>query len=228
MAIDFKVPDLGENVDSGDIVNVMVKEGDEIQAEQSVMEIETGKAVVELPCPHAGRITKIYVQKGSKVKVGDPLLTVDGAGAAPAAKSKPTEAKAAPAPAAEKPAAESEESLASSTKQETEVAESPAAPRPKAKPAAKAAPAEKSSAEKSTSTKTPPAGPATRRLARELGVDLALVAGSGPHGRITEDDVKAAVREHASAGARRRLFWRRPCPKESTIRIPGDLCAGKR
>ena len=52
MAIDFKVPDLGENVEAGDIVNVMVKEGDEIQAEQNVMEIETGKAVVELPCPH--------------------------------------------------------------------------------------------------------------------------------------------------------------------------------
>ena len=51
MAIDFKVPDLGENVESGDIVNVMVKEGDEIQADQGVMEIETGKAVVELPCP---------------------------------------------------------------------------------------------------------------------------------------------------------------------------------
>ena len=106
MAIDFKVPDLGENVDSGDIVNVMVKEGDEIQAEQSVMEIETGKAVVELPCPYAGRITKIYVQKGSKVKVGDPLLTVDGAGAAPAAKSQPRNAKAEPAPVADQPAAE--------------------------------------------------------------------------------------------------------------------------
>ena len=52
MAIDFKLPDLGENVESGDIVNVLVNEGDEIQADQSVIEIETGKAVVELPCPH--------------------------------------------------------------------------------------------------------------------------------------------------------------------------------
>ncbi len=78
MATEFKVPDLGENVDEGDIVSVMVKEGDEIQAEQSVMEIETGKAVVELPCPIAGRITKVHVQKGSKVKVGDPLLTLEG------------------------------------------------------------------------------------------------------------------------------------------------------
>ena len=100
MAIDFKVPDLGENVDSGDIVNVMVKEGDEIQADQRVMEIETGKAVVELPCPYAGRIAKVHVQKGSKVKVGQPLLTIEGAGnqkseAAPAAKQNGAQATAA-------------------------------------------------------------------------------------------------------------------------------------
>src|SRR5438046_1909308 len=93
MAIDFKVPDLGENVESGDIVNVLVKEGDEIQAEQSVMEIETGKAVVELPCPFPGRITKVHVHKGSKVKVGDSLLTVEGGAAAAGTKAK------APAPA---------------------------------------------------------------------------------------------------------------------------------
>lgn len=212
MAIDFKVPDLGENVDSGDIVNVMVKEGDEIQADQSVMEIETGKAVVELPCPHAGRITKVFVQKGAKVKVGDPLLTVDGAGAAPAAKKEPAETKADPAPAAEEAVGdEAEQSLEPSEDLEAEVAKKVAAPQPRAKPAAKAkaapakregAPAEKPSAEKSPSAKTPPAGPATRRLARELGVDLAQVTGSGPHGRITEDDVKAAVREHASAPPR--------------------------
>ena len=82
MGIDFKVPDLGENVQSGDIVNVLVKEGDEISADQGVMEIETGKAVVELPCPFSGRVTKVHVHKGSKVKVGDPLITVEGNNAA--------------------------------------------------------------------------------------------------------------------------------------------------
>ena len=113
MATDFKVPDLGENVESGDIVNVLVKEGDEIQADQSVMEIETGKAVVELPCPIAGRITKMHVHKGSKVKVGDPLLTLEGTAGKPKAApaSKPSESKqpapqkAEKAPAAEAPAA---------------------------------------------------------------------------------------------------------------------------
>src|SRR5258708_16969713 len=107
MAIDFKVPDLGENVESGDIVKLLVKEGDEIQADQGVMEIETGKAVVELPCPYPGRITKVHVKKGSKVKVGDPLLTVEGGTAAPtnsqapAAKAAPVEQKPAPKAAPE-------------------------------------------------------------------------------------------------------------------------------
>src|SRR5438046_6606677 len=103
MAIDFKVPDLGENVESGDIVNVLVHEGDEIQAEQSVMEIETGKAVVELPCPFSGRITKVHVQKGSKVKVGDPLLTLEGAAGAAGAKAKGPSSSGASQPKAEQP-----------------------------------------------------------------------------------------------------------------------------
>ena len=204
MAIDFKVPDLGENVESGDIVNVMVKEGDEISADQSVMEIETGKAVVELPCPIAGRITKVHVQKGSKVKVGDPLLTVEGSGAA---KSAAAAAKA--PPAAEKPAADPPAEAPPAPKAAAKPATDGAAPAAKA-PAPKAAPAKAAAPktapapapEPAPAGKTPPAGPATRRLARELGVDLSEVTGTGPHGRITEDDVKAAVREHATSAPR--------------------------
>jgi pyruvate dehydrogenase E2 component (dihydrolipoamide acetyltransferase) len=211
MPTDFKVPDLGENVDSGDIVNVMVKEGEEIQADQNVMEIETGKAVVELPCPYAGRVTKVHVQKGSKVKVGDPLLTVEGSPSVAAAKSNgnapPAKApEAAAAQAADRPS--KPESEASDDGAETDAASAvaePPAKSPKAaksKPAAKAKPAPAAATDKAPPAKTPPAGPATRRLARELGVDLATVVGSGPHGRITEEDVKAAVREHATAAPR--------------------------
>jgi pyruvate/2-oxoglutarate dehydrogenase complex dihydrolipoamide acyltransferase (E2) component len=206
MATEFKVPDLGENVDEGDIVSVMVKEGDEIQAEQSVMEIETGKAVVELPCPIAGRITKVHVQKGSKVKVGDPLLTVESADGKAAAGQQPKQ-EATSAPAKENGQQPQSEPQA---KAESKPVAEPAAKKPaaaaegKKKATAKPAPAPRasvatSSVEAAPSGKTPPAGPATRRLARELGVDLAAVDGSGPHGRITEDDVKAAVRENAAA-----------------------------
>ncbi len=214
MATEFKVPDLGENVDEGDIVSVMVKEGDQIEADQNVMEIETGKAVVELPCPIAGRITKVHVQKGSKVKVGDPLLTVDAVGRgaakqerAPAPEAKAETKNASPvvekkqATATAQEAAEPEEVSA-----EEDVAEERQQPASKSgadgqakKPAARPKSAASTAVEAAPTGKTPPAGPATRRLARELGVDLSAVNGSGPHGRITEDDVKAAVRESVAA-----------------------------
>ena len=73
MNIDFKLPELGENVHSGDVVNVLVTEGDTIAANDGVIELETDKAVVEIPCPHAGRVAKLLVKKGDTVKVGhDP------------------------------------------------------------------------------------------------------------------------------------------------------------
>jgi pyruvate dehydrogenase E2 component (dihydrolipoamide acetyltransferase) len=178
MPIDFKLPDLGENVDSGDIVSVLVHEGDVIQAEQGVFEVETGKAVVELPCPHAGKITKVHVQKGSKVKVGDALLTLDGNSAA-------TEK-----PAAEKPAPKAAAPSGNGS----------AAPAP-AKPVASSGAAATVTVSRmpAPTNKTPAAGPATRRLARQLGVDLTHVAGSGNAGRITEDDVRAAANQGAVA-----------------------------
>ncbi len=184
MPTDFKVPDLGENVESGDIVSVLVKEGDVIEPEQNVLEIETGKAVVELPCPHGGRIAKLHVQKGSKVKVGDPLLTIETAG----------EKAAAPAPAPSAPAAAPASSQRSTPAEVTPSAGADnGSSRAAAKPAARAAGGTATAAPAARRT-TAPAGPATRRLARELGVDLSAVQGSGPRGRITEDDVKAAVR----------------------------------
>jgi pyruvate dehydrogenase complex dihydrolipoamide acetyltransferase long form len=180
MATEFKVPDLGENIESGDIVSVLVNAGDVIKANQNVFEIETGKAVVELPCPHAGKIAKVHVQKGAKVKVGDPLLTLDANGATSPVAPAPTKTPAATTtPAA--PVVPSTPAAAPALKPSP----LPAAPAPRAiEPASLPNPA-----------KVPPAGPATRRLARELGVDLGLVEGSGPGGRITEDDVKSAVRQ---------------------------------
>ncbi len=209
MATDFTVPNLGENVDEGDIVKVMVHEGDEIAADQSVMEIETGKAVVELPCPYAGKIIKVHVAEGSKVKVGDPLLTLEGGDG----KSKADSGAKAKAKA---PAAKKEESRPkqATEQKQTESAEQPVVEVEAEQPAAKTPASKKASPPPAASTapgKTPPAGPATRRLARELGVDLTIVAGSGPHGRITEDDVKAAVRENVAA----------PRPSPSAALPPG-------
>jgi len=199
MPIDFKLPSLGENIDAGDIVSVLVHEGDEIKANQSVFEVETGKATIELPCPHAGKITKIHVKKGQNVPVGDVLLSIEAAsGAATAAKpaAAPPAAKPVPEPKAAAPAA-------------------PPSPKPAPAPVAQAAapalslpaaPLSSNGGAIATATATAPAGPATRRLARELGVDLSRVTGTGPGGRITEEDVKKAVREStafASASAKK-------------------------
>ncbi|MEX0714530.1 MAG: 2-oxo acid dehydrogenase subunit E2 [Pirellulales bacterium] len=229
MAIEFKLPDLGEGIDSGDIVSVLVSEGDEIEADQPVLEVETGKATVELPSPHAGRVTKIHVKPGESVQVGGLLMSIDAAveAAEPAAKKKPFAGKAETKPGKPaKPAAKPTEPRESDTDEEPQAEDEsdregdaqPAA-KPKSKTAAKAprkdeeearpaaestngGPARTAAPEKSAeSAVAAPAGPSTRRLARELGVDLTRVAGTGPQGRITEDDVKKAVRQSAAAAA---------------------------
>jgi len=182
MATEFTLPDLGENIASGDVVTVFVSEGDVIKPGQALLEVETDKAVIEVPCPPGGRIDKVLVKKGDTVKVGQALVLLGVAGAAPATPPKPPAAQPAPEPAAAKPAAPA--------------AAAPVAPPPAAAPRPVAVEPQPVAA---TAT-VEPAGPAVRRLARELGVDLGRVRGSGPGGRIVREDVIAAVRQ-ASSGA---------------------------
>lgn len=195
MPIDFKLPNLGENIDSGDVVNVLVKEGDVITANQPVIEVETGKATVEIPSPTAGKIVKLLAEAGKTIKVGGVIAQIEAtkgaAKAAPAAKQAP----AAPAAKPPKPA-EAEKPAAPAT-----AAEKPSAPPPPAPPATAPAPTPAPAAVEENGAAAP-AGPATRRLARELGVDLHRVQGSGPGGRITRDDVIAAVRKSTAAPAK--------------------------
>ena len=163
MNIDFKLPELGENIHSGDVVKVLVREGDAISANDGVVELETDKAVVEIPCPHAGRVAKLLVKKGDTIQVGQSILTmVSGEPSALAAA-----ATSAPASAA---------APASAT---VEIAQGASA----------------AGGAKSALLDRPgpiPAGPAVRRLAREQGIDLRTVAGSGEYGRITPEDLQAA------------------------------------
>ncbi|MDB5385453.1 MAG: aceF [Planctomycetaceae bacterium] len=179
----FNCPNLGEGIKSADVSSISVKVGDTITANQNVMELETDKAVVELPCSIAGKITQVHVAPGAMVKPGSPLLTLTTAASAP------VEA-AAPAPEADKassvPAAPAKPAPAARTAVEPT---SPAAVAvaPVATPAALVPANEKRA--------PAPAGPATRRLARQLGVDLYQIAGSGPGGRIVMDDVQAYVRQ---------------------------------
>ncbi|MFH1918856.1 MAG: dihydrolipoamide acetyltransferase family protein [Planctomycetota bacterium] len=172
MNIEFKLPELGENVENGDVVKILVREGQVIAANDGVCELETDKAVVEIPCPHAGKITTIHVKKGETVLVGQTLLTLEAAEEEPAGGQ----------PIAETPAVEalSESSAALADK-------------PPVAPEAGAA----------ASVQGPiPAGPAARRLARELGVDLGRISGTGQRGRITPEDVKSASQATPEAGMR--------------------------
>jgi pyruvate dehydrogenase E2 component (dihydrolipoamide acetyltransferase) len=190
MATEFKLPDLGENIASGDVVTVFVAEGDVVKPGQALLEVETDKAVIEVPCPPGGLVAKVLVKKGDTVKVGQPLVLLDAPGAAapiPAAKVAPAPAAAAapvsPAPAASKATAP--------------------APAPVPAPAAREAVAVEEPPAVAATAAVDPAGPAVRRLARELGVDLARVKGTGPAGRIIREDVIAAVRHASSAPASR-------------------------
>ena len=85
MATEFKLPSLGENVDSGEVVRVLVKVGETVKADQSVIEMETGKATVEIPTSVGGVIKTIHVKEGAKAKVGQVIPTLEGGAAAPAA-----------------------------------------------------------------------------------------------------------------------------------------------
>ncbi len=232
MAIDFKLPDLGENIESGDVVDVLVKEGDTIRAEQEVIELETEKAVMPVPCPHAGVVRKIHVKKGDTVPVGGTVLTLEAVTAGQAAESKPEspQAKAVPEkaqasaaadgeaakPAPAKPAlakpALAKPALAKPAVQPSPTSDKAAAadgaqraapengsrraqPQRPAAAAESVAVAEQPAAmEEEPSAAPPPASPETRRYARELGVDIHQVRGTGEGGRITKEDVKAAVR----------------------------------
>jgi len=175
---EFKLPDLGEGIHEGQVVSVLVEEGDTIAENQSVLEIETDKAAVEIPSPRAGVVKKLFVEPGQVVNVGDVMFVIEedheGADAAPA---QPAQAPAAPAaaPAAGPPAAP--------------------APAPAQAPAA-APPA--STARRSGPV---PAAPSVRKLARELGVDINQVPGSGPGGRVLKEDVERFAKGGVPAGA---------------------------
>ena len=198
MATEFKLPDLGENIASGDVVTVFVSEGDIVKPGQALLEVETDKAVIEVPCPPGGLVAKVLVKKGDTVKVGQPLVLLEAAGSAPAAAETPAAPPvAAPAPArAPAPAPVRAPAAVQAPAPLAASVPVPAAPRP-------AAVAVEEPPTGAASVTIEPAGPAVRRLARELGVDLARVKGSGPAGRIVREDVIAAVRHASSAPASR-------------------------
>ncbi|MGE0433996.1 MAG: 2-oxo acid dehydrogenase subunit E2, partial [Planctomycetota bacterium] len=171
---DIKLPELGENIDQGDVISVLVNVGDTITAEQPILEVETGKAVVEVPASTGGKIQKIHVKKGDKISVGTVVVTVEGDGIAGPEK-KPSAGRSGAMP----PVAA-------------------AAAAPAKAPARAAAPAVAARPAGVVHTGDPsriPAAPHVRRIARELGLDITKVPGTGKAGRIDVEDLKAYSRE---------------------------------
>ncbi|MBI4009715.1 MAG: 2-oxo acid dehydrogenase subunit E2 [Candidatus Aenigmarchaeota archaeon] len=165
MAKEFKFPDVGEGITEGEIVKWFVKVGDEIKEHQALGEIETDKAIVEMPSPYSGVVLKIAIKEGETVKVGEILVVIGEKGEVAKETVKQPEVKPAGVVGYLEEAPEEEKvETKPSPKQETEHVEVLATP-------------------------------AVRKLAKELNIDLPKIKGSGAGGRILEDDVKKATKE---------------------------------
>ena len=185
---DFVLPNLGDGVAQGDVLKVLVKLGDSIKVDQPVLELETDKATVEVPSTLAGVVKEVRVKAGDKVKPGQAVAVIDQgmAGAPPQAEAAaPAAAPAAAAPSAAAPVAPA-----------AALSPAPEPERPKAPVVAFAAARQQAAAPQvaAAAVTSAPAAPSVRKLAREIGVDITEVPGTGPGGRISIDDVKEFAR----------------------------------
>lgn len=173
---EFRLPDIGEGVVEGEIVKWLVNEGDKVTEDQPVVEIMTDKATVEIPSPKTGTIVKRYWQEGQICPVGQALVLIAGAGAPPA--------QLAPAVAATEanPGAKAEPAPAPAPAAKGHSVPAVLAPEAAAQP--------RNGGPQASNGQKALAAPATRKLARDMGVDIHAVPGSGPHGRVTQDDVR--------------------------------------
>jgi pyruvate dehydrogenase E2 component (dihydrolipoamide acetyltransferase) len=184
--MDVRLPNLGEGADSGSVVSIAVKEGDTVSAGQTLIELETGKAVAGIPSPSAGKVTRIAVKTGDKLSVGGVILSLEGSGA-PAAAPK-SEAPKAAAPKSKAPKAKAAP-----------------APQPAEEEADPEANGEEFDYDESVAGKAgfpPPASPTIRRLAHDLGIDLRRLQGSEEGGRIVMADLKAYIAGLKAASAK--------------------------
>jgi len=196
-ADEFKLPELGENVDSGDLVRLMIAPGANVAEGQPVMELETDKAVVEVPSTISGVVREVKVKEGQKVKVGEVIFTLEGGAVAapePARKHEPVEHISG------QQAARLAFQLAIRAEGKTEEQALPP-DQPQAPANAFSMPVQLGKVAGTEHHDPVPAAPHVRRLAREIGVDIGSVLGTGPGGRISEDDVKVCAKNALLAAA---------------------------
>jgi pyruvate dehydrogenase E2 component (dihydrolipoamide acetyltransferase) len=223
----FNLPDLGEGLEEAEIVDWKVSEGDRVELNQPLVEVNTAKAVVEIPSPFAGRIVSLHGAAGDVVKVGLPLVTID-------VESVAAVAEAPPAGPAEEPASDGVQAAAERTEARAEeVAERPKREavlvgygvdaeegRPSRRPRLRPPGANRHGPKAETGRAA--ASPVVRRLARELGVDLTDVEGSGPGGRVTREDIERAAQEGvATAAGAEETPPSRPSGAEERISVRG-------
>jgi pyruvate dehydrogenase E2 component (dihydrolipoamide acetyltransferase) len=215
---DLTLPELGENITAGDVLRILVKPGDTLAKDQPVLELETDKATIEVPSSLAGHVTEIKVKAGDKVKVGQAILTVEESGGAarpspapaspppasapaaapsPQAKTSPRTPPPSSRPSETDPPVRSQDVLAGDTEGSLDQADVDAQKDAAARGrnVVDISRGSRASAEAPAAPEAPPApaAPSVRRMARELGVDINDVPGSGPDGRISVEDVKAHV-----------------------------------
>ena len=208
---EFKIPELGENVATGDVTRVLVNVGDTIARDQPVVELETDKATIEVPSSVAGVVKEIKVKRGDKVKVGAVVLTVDAPSGEGAAGSSAAPSESAPEPPAAEASASAPPPAPAPTPTPAPTPAPAAAPTPSAAGPTRVVPMPVRSAPEAAVQPPAPvklegargpaaaASPAVRRLAREIGVDVKAVQGTGAGGRITQEDVKEHARRILSS-----------------------------
>ncbi|MBJ7495544.1 MAG: 2-oxo acid dehydrogenase subunit E2 [Gemmataceae bacterium] len=182
MSIEFKLQALKENVEIVEVNAIKVNLGDIVTKDQPLIEVQADKAALEVPSPAAGKITQILIKQGDQVKIGQLIFVIDpvGAGAAVASSSPPPVPQKTPVAAPIHAPVHAPSAVLVATATATKTAPIVLA---------------------HDDNKVIPAGPSTRRIARELGVDLGHVPGTGRHGRVSEDDVRTFVRGSGSNGS---------------------------
>ncbi len=197
-ATEFRLQELGENISQGDLVRLMIAPGAKVSEGQPVMELETDKAVVEVPSTVSGIVNEVKVKEGEKIKVGQVVFTLQGASSSQAQPVRPSRGPVEHVSGQHGARLAFQAAIRAEGKTE-EQALPPDQPQPR--PAAFSMPVQLGKVAGTEYRQPVPAAPHTRRLAREIGVDIYEVKGTGPGGRISEDDVKVYAKAVLAAAA---------------------------
>jgi pyruvate dehydrogenase E2 component (dihydrolipoamide acetyltransferase) len=239
---EIQMPKLSDTMTEGTLVAWKKKKGDKVSAGDVIAEIETDKATMEWESPEDGTLTEIYVEEGGKVNVGDKIAFIGGEGEAAPAEAKKKEEKSEPGAKEEKKAAPKEKAQSETKKPApAEEKKNDTAPSEESKKEAKPVEEKESTPPKPAEAKADKGGearvkasPLARRVAAELGVDLSALKGTGPEGRVTETDVRAAAKSkgapqaaspqiHAGEGARINLSGMRKVIAERLVASKGPV-----